>query len=83
MARKKTLNARRLTKREVQALIATGARPRPDLSAALEETFDTGYKDRPLVFELEGDRYLYVFDEQSQRSEERVTSIRPTYFFGL
>ena len=64
MARKKTLNARRLTKREVQALIASGARPRPDLSAALEETFATGYKERPLVFELEGGRYLYVFDEQ-------------------
>jgi hypothetical protein len=63
MTRKKTLNARRLTKREVQALIASGARPRPDLSAALEQTFASGYKERPLVFELEGDRYLYVFDE--------------------
>jgi hypothetical protein len=63
MTRKKTLNARRLTKREVQALITSGARPRRDLSAALEETFASGYKERPLVFELEGDRYLYVFDE--------------------
>jgi hypothetical protein len=64
MAGKKNLNARRLTKREVQALITSGARPRPDLSAALEETFPNGYKLRPLIFELEGDRYLYVFDEQ-------------------
>src|SRR6185437_12250376 len=63
MARKKTLNARRLTKREVQALITSGVRPRPDLSAALEERFANGYRLRPLVFELEGDRYLYVFDE--------------------
>jgi hypothetical protein len=65
MSRKKTLNARRLTEREVQALITSGARPRPDLAAALEQTFATGYKERPLIFELEGDRYLYVFDEQN------------------
>jgi hypothetical protein len=64
MVRKKRLNARRLTRREVQALISSGARPRSNLSAALEQTFVTGYKERPLVFELEGDRYLYVFDDQ-------------------
>lgn len=53
-----------MTRREVQALITSGARPRPDLSAALEQTFVTGHKERPLVYELEDDRYLYVFDEQ-------------------
>lgn len=64
MARKKTLNSRRLTRREVQALISSGARPRPDLSATLEQTFVTGYKEQPHVYELGDDRYLYVFDEQ-------------------
>jgi hypothetical protein len=63
MAQKKTLNARRLTKHEVQALISSGARPRPDLSAALEQTFATGYKEHPLVYELGGDRFLQVFDQ--------------------
>jgi hypothetical protein len=63
MARKGRLNERRLTRRQVQALISSGARPRPDLSAQLEQTFATGYKERPLVYELEGNRYLYVFDE--------------------
>jgi hypothetical protein len=60
MARKKTLNERRLTKRQVEALIASGARPRPDLAAALQQP--------PLqarVYELDGDRYLLVFGELS------------------
>src|SRR5437016_4203611 len=59
MAHKRTLNERRLTKRQVQELISSGARPRPDLSAAFESTLL-----QPLVYELEGDRYLLVFGEQ-------------------
>ena len=59
MAQKRTPNERRLTKRQVQELISSGARPRPDLSAALEPT-----SLQQLVYELEGDRYLVVFGEQ-------------------
>ena len=58
MAHKRTLNERRLTRRQVQELISSGARPRPDLSAALEPT-----SLQQLVYELEGDRYLVVFGE--------------------
>jgi hypothetical protein len=60
MARKRTLNERRLTKRQVQELIASGAQPRADLTAA----FESGLL-RPLVYELAGDRYLMVFGELS------------------
>jgi hypothetical protein len=60
MAQKRRLNARRLTKRQVQELISSGARPRPDLSAALASTLL-----QPLVYELAGDRYLLVFGEQA------------------
>jgi len=60
MARKRTLNERRLTKREVQELIASGARPRPDLTAALEQAL---LQSR--VYELDGDRYLLVFGDLS------------------
>ena len=59
MAHKRTLNERRLTKRQVQELISSGARPRPDLSAAFDPTL---LQSR--VYELEGDRYLLVFGEQ-------------------
>jgi hypothetical protein len=58
MARKATLNQRRLTKRQVKELISSGARPRPDLSLALEPT-----SLQPRVYELEGERYLLVFGE--------------------
>ena len=67
MARKKTLNDRRLTRRQVGDLISSGARPRPDLAAAFEETFPTGHKVQPLVYELEDERYLFVFDETDAR----------------
>jgi hypothetical protein len=58
MARRATLNQRRLTKRQVKELISSGARPRPDLSVALEPT-----SLQPRVYELEGERYLLVFGE--------------------
>ena len=83
MTRKGTLNVRRLTKREVQAVIASGARPRPDLSAALEHAFSTGYTERPLVFELEGDRYLYVFDEQQSGLGGKGDIYAADYFLRL
>jgi hypothetical protein len=60
MAQKRTLNERRLTKRQVQELISSGARPRPDLSAAFESTLL-----QPLVYELAGERYLLVFGAQA------------------
>src|SRR5262245_5568675 len=56
----KRLNARRLTKRQVQELISSGARPRPDLSGALASTLQP-----LLVYQLAGDRYLLVFGEQA------------------
>src|SRR6516162_3717655 len=37
IARRRTLNERRLTRRQVGELIASGAQPRPDLTAALAE----------------------------------------------
>lgn len=60
MARKRTLNERRLTRRQVEALIASGARPRPDLTAALEQGVPGAR-----VYELDGDRFLLVFGEFS------------------
>jgi hypothetical protein len=38
MAQKRTLNERRLTKRQVKELISSGARQRPDLSSVFAST---------------------------------------------
>jgi hypothetical protein len=37
-------------------------KPRPDLAATFERSFSTGYKKQPLVYELDGERYLFAFD---------------------
>ena len=62
MGQRRTLNERRLTKQQVSDLIASGAELRRDLTAALECTYANGYKNEPLVYELTGDRFLFVFD---------------------
>jgi len=62
MTRRKTINDRRLTRRQVQEVIASGARTRADLAATFVRTFSTGHEERPLVYELDGERYLFVFD---------------------
>jgi hypothetical protein len=56
MARRRTLNERRLTKHQVAELIGSGGKPRLDLTAALDDTF---WQSR--VYELPGDRFLLVF----------------------
>lgn len=63
MGNRKTLNPRRLTKRQVAELVATGATLREDLMRPFENTYASGYVSRPKVYELEGDRFLFVFDE--------------------
>jgi hypothetical protein len=60
MPRKRTLNERRLTRRQVEALISAGATARPDLTAALDDALL-----QLRVYELDGNRYLLVFDELS------------------
>jgi hypothetical protein len=60
MARKRTLNERRLTRRQVEELVASGGQPRPDLTAALHDAL---LQSR--VYELPGDRFLLVFGDVS------------------
>jgi len=60
MAGRRTLNEQRLTRRQVEELIASGPEPRADLTAALNETV---LQSR--VYELPGDRFLLVFGEVS------------------
>lgn len=63
MAPRRTLNPRRLTKKQVKEIVTGGATMRTDLMKSFEETYASGIVNRPLVYELEGDRFLFVFDE--------------------
>lgn len=62
MAQKKTLNQKRLTKEQVQELIKTEGKLHEEYTQFHEKTYSTGYKEQPLVYELSGDRFLFVFD---------------------
>ncbi len=56
------LNSKRLTRRQVQELIALEGKLHQEFTNILEETYMTGYKNQPQVYELSDDRFLFVFD---------------------
>ena len=58
MAGRRTLNERRLTRRQVEELITSGATLRRDMTAALRDSLP-----QSSVYELPGDRFLLVFGE--------------------
>lgn len=62
MGHKNQLNARRLTKQQVQDLIRTEGKLHEELTTFFEETYASGFVKRDEVYELEGNRFLYVFD---------------------
>jgi hypothetical protein len=59
MSKRKTINERRLTKKQVAELVAAGAIPRADLEQALVDA----RMSRRRIYELEGGRILRVFDD--------------------
>lgn len=62
MGRKNQLNARRLTNQQVQDLIRTEGKLHEEFTAFFEEKYASGSVSRDEVYELEGKRFLYVFD---------------------
>ncbi len=62
MGKKKPLNSKRLTKQQVQELIESEGKLHKEFTDFFEETYSTGYKNQPQVYELPGDRFLFVFD---------------------
>jgi len=60
MTKRLVLNANRLSKREVRALIDEGAVFRSDLSEAMADP--TARVSGPSVYELSAERFLFVFD---------------------
>ncbi|WP_152559894.1 hypothetical protein [Hymenobacter sp. IS2118] len=62
MRHKNQLNARRLTQQQVQYIIRTEGRLHKEFTASLEEKYASGFVKRDEVYELKGNRFLYVFD---------------------
>ncbi|MBW4684708.1 MAG: hypothetical protein KME40_06310 [Komarekiella atlantica HA4396-MV6] len=62
MGHKYSLNNKRLTKKQVQELIESEGKLHEEFTQFFEQTYSTGYKNQPLVYELPNDRFLFVFD---------------------
>lgn len=62
MGKKKSLNAKRLKRNQVQELIESEGRLHEEFTKFFEETYSTGYKNQPQIYELSNDRFLFVFD---------------------
>lgn len=62
MGHKNQLNTRRLTTQQVQDLIRAGGNLHEEFTAFFEEKYASGFIKRDEVYELEGNRFLYVFD---------------------
>lgn len=58
-----SLNRKRLTRKEVKALVDAEGELDSAMTAALREERN-GYANEPRVYKLSGSRYLYVFDER-------------------
>jgi len=62
MGSKKTRNAKRLTKLQVRELIESEGKLHEEFTRSFEGLYFD--RDRPQVYELSDDRFLYVFDPQ-------------------
>jgi hypothetical protein len=62
MGQRKSLNEKRLTKKQVQDLIKSEGQLHDEYTKVFRETYVTGYIKQDLVYELPNDRFLFVFD---------------------
>jgi hypothetical protein len=74
------LNPKRLTRRQVQELIASEGRLHQEFTDILEETYMTGYKNQPQVYELSDDRFQFVFDPKQMSIGGRGDIYTREYF---
>jgi hypothetical protein len=69
MGQRRTLNQKRLTKKEVLEIIRTEGQIHEEYTKFFEEKYVTGRVKQDKVYELPGDRFLYVFDEDGLRGK--------------
>lgn len=62
MAQRKSINEKRLTKKQVQDLIKAEGQLHEEYTKVFQETYVTGYVKQDLVYELSNNRFLFVFD---------------------
>ena len=60
MKKKNCLNSKRLTRQEVQKLVATEGKFHAGFTEGFAQIYPTGYKNQPLVYELPENRFLFI-----------------------
>jgi hypothetical protein len=80
MGQRKCLNDKRLTKQQVQELVEREGQLHEQYTAFFEETYLSGYVKRDLVYELPGNRFLYVFDQQDISTPRKGDLYERAYF---
>lgn len=83
MGKKKCLNSKRLTKKQVQELIESEGRLHKEFTDFFEETYSTGYKNQPQVYELSNNRFLFVFDPKGISIPGRGDIYSEEYFLRM
>jgi len=80
MKKKNCLNSKRLTRQEVQKLIENGGKFHAEFTDCFTQTYSTGYKNQPLVYELSGNRFLFIFDPKETSSGGKGDIYAGEYF---
>jgi hypothetical protein len=80
MRKRITLNTKLLTKKQVQDLVESEGKLHEEFTKIFEEEYNEGYIDQPQIYELLGDRFLFVFDPQGTLSPGKGNIYRKEYF---
>lgn len=83
MGNKKSLNSKRLTKKQVQDLIESEGKLHQEFTDIFDEIYSTGHKNQPQVYELSNDRFLFVFDPKGISLPGRGDIYSKEYFLRM
>jgi len=80
MGQKRTINKKRLTKKEVKDIVSSGATLDQEFTKFFEQTFATGEIQKDLVYRLPANQVLYVFADNDISSPGRGDIYAFAYF---
>ncbi|MFC0512811.1 hypothetical protein ACFFGT_01330 [Mucilaginibacter angelicae] len=83
MGQKNRVNDKRLTKKQVSEIIKAEGKLHQEYTRFFEEKYATGYIKQDKVYELQGDKYLYVFDEKKMAVGGKGDIYPKDYFLKL
>lgn len=83
MAPRKSLNKKRLTKKQVQEIVQSEGKLHEEYTEFFKETYVTGFVSQDLIYELPFDRFLLVFDPNGLSIPGKGDIYTKDYFLRL